>query len=124
MQSKDYHPIDIVAKFKLFNDLWSPKVIGKMNDYLVKLGKVQGDFVWHKHDETDELFIVNKGELRIDLREGAVVLKAGQMFIVPKGVEHRPHADQECEIILFEPETTINTGDVRGEMTVETLEWI
>jgi mannose-6-phosphate isomerase-like protein (cupin superfamily) len=124
MQKMEFHPVDIEEKFKLFNDLWSPKVVGKMNNYLVKLGKVQGDFVWHKHEETDELFIVNKGILRIDLRDGQVLLKKGQMFIVPRGVEHRPHADQECEIILFEPETTVNTGDAGGEMTDEKLDWI
>jgi mannose-6-phosphate isomerase-like protein (cupin superfamily) len=124
MQNREYHPIDLNAKFSLFTDLWSPKVIGKMNDYLVKLGKVQGDFVWHQHAETDELFIVNKGELRIDFKDGSVTLLPGQMYIVPRGVEHRPHAEQECEIILFEPETTVNTGDVGGEMTIEKLDWI
>jgi mannose-6-phosphate isomerase-like protein (cupin superfamily) len=117
-------PIDIDAKFALFSEQWSPKVIGKINDYLVKLGKLQGDFVWHKHDETDELFIVNNGILLIDFRNGQAILAKGQMFIVPKGVEHKTHADRECELIMFEPEKTLNTGNEIGDMTVEHLEWI
>jgi mannose-6-phosphate isomerase-like protein (cupin superfamily) len=116
--------VDINQKFSLFADQWSPKVVAKVNNYLVKIGKLQGDFVWHKHDETDELFLVNKGVLRVDLREGQVFVKKGQMFVVPKGVEHLTHADEECELIMFEPETTRNTGNVKGEMTVEKLEWI
>jgi mannose-6-phosphate isomerase-like protein (cupin superfamily) len=120
----EFQPVDIDAKFGLFSELWSPKVIGKINNYLIKVGKLQGDFVWHKHTDTDELFIVHKGVLQIEFRDGQVVLKPGQMFVVPKGVEHRPHADQECQIILFEPEATLNTGDAKSEMTVEKLEWI
>jgi len=120
----EFQPVDFNAKFNLFSERWSPKVIGKTNNYLVKIGKVQGDFVWHKHDETDELFIVHKGILRIDMRSGQVFLKPGQMFIVPRGVEHKPHADEECQIIMFEPETTINTGDVKDDMTIEKLDWI
>jgi mannose-6-phosphate isomerase-like protein (cupin superfamily) len=116
--------VDIDQKFSLFTEHWSPKVIGRINNYLVKIGKLQGDFVWHKHDETDELFLVNKGVLRVDLRDGQVYVKQGQMFIVPKGVEHLTHADEECELIMFEPEATLNTGDVKGDMTVEKLEWI
>jgi mannose-6-phosphate isomerase-like protein (cupin superfamily) len=117
-------PIDIDQKFSLFTEQWSPKVIGKINNYLVKIGKLKGDFVWHKHDETDELFLVNKGVLRVDLREGSVHVKKGQIFIVPKGVEHLTHADEECELVMLEPETTLNTGDVKGGLTVEKLEWI
>ena len=117
-------PIDIDEKFSLFTEHWSPKVIGKINNYLVKIGKLQGDFVWHKHDETDELFMVNKGVLRVDLRGGQVYVKKGQMFIVPKGLEHLTHADEECELIMFEPETTVNTGNVKGDKTVEKLDWI
>jgi mannose-6-phosphate isomerase-like protein (cupin superfamily) len=117
-------PIDIDHKIVLFSEQWSPKVIGKINDYLVKIGKLQGDFVWHKHEETDELFIVHQGLLRVDFRDGQVFLKKGQMLIVPKGVEHKTHADSECELIMFEPETTLNTGNVTSAMTVERLEWI
>ena len=103
---------------------WRPKVIARINNYLVKIGKLKGDFVWHKHEDTDELFLVNNGVLRVDLREGSIHLRKGQMFIMPKGLEHMTHADEECELIMFEPETTLKTGDVRGEKTVETLEWI
>ncbi len=116
--------IDINEKFGLFTEQWSPKVIGKINNYLVKIGKLQGDFVWHRHEDTDELFIVNKGVLRVDFREGSVYLNEGQMLIVPRGVEHKTHADEECEIIMFEPETTLNTGDVESDMTVLAPEWI
>ena len=117
-------PTDIDQKFSLFTEQWSPKVIGRINNYLVKIGKLEGDFVWHTHVDTDELFLVHKGELRIDMREGSVLLSKGQMFVVPKGVEHRPHADEECEVIMLEPETTVNTGDNPGDMTVSELEWI
>ncbi|HEY3344411.1 MAG TPA: cupin domain-containing protein [Anaerolineaceae bacterium] len=117
-------PIDINHKFSLFTEHWSPKVIGRINNYLVKIGKLQGDFVWHQHDETDELFIVNKGILRVDLRQGPVFLSAGQMLIVPKGVEHRTHADEECELIMFEPETTLYTGNVQGDPSEPVLAWI
>ena len=116
--------IDLDQKFSLFTKQLSPKVIGKINNYLVKIGKLQGDFVWHQHDDTDELFLVNKGILRVDLRDGSVLVKKGQMLIVPKGVEHLTHADEECELVMLEPETTLNTGDVKGDMTVEDLEWI
>jgi mannose-6-phosphate isomerase-like protein (cupin superfamily) len=117
-------PIDFNQKFSLFSEHWSPKVIGKINNYLVKIGKLQGDFVWHQHAETDELFIVNKGTLRVDLREGPVVLTAGQMLIVPKGIEHKTHADEECELIMFEPETTLYMGDAQKDQTEPILDWI
>jgi mannose-6-phosphate isomerase-like protein (cupin superfamily) len=120
----NFKPINIEEKFTLFTEQWSPKVIAKINDYLVKIGKVQGDFVWHKHDETDELFIVNKGLLRVDFRDGQAILTKGQLLVVPKGVEHKTQADQECELIMFEPEETLNTGNVIDKMTVEQLEWI
>jgi mannose-6-phosphate isomerase-like protein (cupin superfamily) len=119
-----YQPIDIDSKFALFSDHWSPKIIARVNDYLVKLGKFQGDFVWHIHKETDELFFVHKGEFTIEFRTGQVTLKAGQMFIVPKDVEHKPRADSECEVVMFEPERTLNTGNVTGDMTIEHLDWI
>jgi mannose-6-phosphate isomerase-like protein (cupin superfamily) len=123
-ESMKLEAVDFNQKFSLFTEQWSPKVIGRINNYLVKIGKLKGDFIWHTHDDTDELFLVNKGILRVDLREGQVFVHKGQMFVVPKGVEHLTHADEECELIMFEPETTLNTGDVKGDMTVETLEWI
>jgi mannose-6-phosphate isomerase-like protein (cupin superfamily) len=120
----NFQPINIDNKFALFSEQWSPKVIAKINDYLVKIGKLQGDFVWHKHEETDELFIVNKGNLRVDFQDGSIFLTKGQMLVVPKGVEHKTHANQECKLIMFEPEKTLNTGNVTGDLTVENLEWI
>jgi mannose-6-phosphate isomerase-like protein (cupin superfamily) len=117
-------PIDIDHKFGLFSEQWSPKVIGKINDYLVKIGKMQGDFVWHKHEETDELFIVHEGVLRVDFRDGQAFLNPGQMLIVPKGVEHRTHADNECELIMFEPEATKYAGNATSDTTIDRLEWI
>jgi mannose-6-phosphate isomerase-like protein (cupin superfamily) len=120
----NFQPITIDNKFALFSEQWSPKVIAKINDYLVKIGKLQGDFVWHQHEETDELFIVNKGILRVDFQDGSIFLAKGQLLVVPKGVEHKTHADQECELIMFEPEKTLNTGNITGDMTVENLEWI
>lgn len=118
----DYQAIDIDAKFALFNEHWSPKVIGRVNDYAIKIAKVQGHFTWHKHDDTDEVFIVNKGELRIDFRDGSVVVNEGQMYVVKKGVEHKPFAEAECEILMFEPEATSNTGDVVNEFTKKELQ--
>jgi len=117
-------PIDINQKFSLFTEHWSPKVIGKINNYLVKIGKLQGDFVWHKHEETDELFMVNNGVLRVDFRDGPVFVNSGQMLIVPKGIEHKTHADEECELIMFEPETTLFKGNVESEKTAPEPEWI
>ena len=117
-------PIDIQHKFSLFTEHWSPKVIGKINNYLVKIGKLQGDFVWHQHEETDELFIVHKGVLRVDFRDGEVFLKSGQMLIVPKGIEHRTHADEECELIMFEPEATLFAGSEQSEVPEPELDWI
>jgi mannose-6-phosphate isomerase-like protein (cupin superfamily) len=117
-------PIDINHKFSQFSEHWSPKVIGRINTYLVKIGKLQGDFVWHKHDETDELFIVNKGTLRVDFMDGPVFLNAGQMLIVPKGIEHKTHADEECELIMFEPETTLYAGDAQDDRPEPALAWI
>ena len=120
----EYRSIDFDEKFGLVKEYWSPKIVGRMNADLVKIVKVKGDFSWHKHDETDEVFIVHKGTLRIDFRDGRVDLHRGQMFVVPKGKEHKPSAEEECEMILFEPETTVNTGDKRNEFTKDRLEWI
>ena len=119
-----YKAIDINQKFSLFNEHWSPKIIGSINNYHIKLVKVQGDFTWHKHDETDEAFFVHKGTLRLDFHHGSVEIKEGQLYIVEKGVEHKPYAEVECEVIVFEPVTTINTGEVRDEYTKEHPEWI
>lgn len=115
-----YAPINLKDKFKLFNDQWQPKVVAEMNDYQFKLARIEGEFVWHKHQDTDETFIVLEGELSIEFRDGRVTLSAGEMFIVPKGVEHRPVAKSEVKIILIEPRGVINTGEIaESEMIVE-----
>ena len=117
-------PINIKDKLSKFSDHWSPKIIAQMNDYHFKLVKFKGDFVWHQHDDTDETFIVLEGKMRIDFRDGSVELKAGEMFVVPKGVEHKPFAEDECQILLVEPAGVVNTGDAGGEMTAEMDVWV
>ena len=111
-------------KFKLFNEFWTPKIIGELNGQYVKLVKTQGDFVWHKHDNEDEFFMVIKGSLTIKLRDSDIQLNEGEFFIVPKGVEHKPFSEQEAHVLMFEPKSTLNTGDVKNELTVEKLDWI
>jgi mannose-6-phosphate isomerase-like protein (cupin superfamily) len=119
-----YSAIDINKKFGLIREQWSPKAIAKVNGYLIKAVKIQGDFTWHKHDETDEIFIVHRGAMRIDFRDGHVDLKEGQLFSIEKGKEHKPYAENECEMLLIEPEGTLNTGDVRDEFTKDVVDWI
>jgi len=120
----DYAAINLHKKLAKFSDHWSPKIIAQMNDYHFKLVKFQGDFVWHSHDDTDEVFIVLDGEMFIEFRDGKVELKRGEMFVVPKRAEHKPFAERECKIMLVEPAGTINTGDAGGEMTAEDNIWI
>lgn len=115
---------DLEQKLSLVQEHWSPKIVGEVNDMHVKLAKLQGEFVWHKHDAEDELFLVLKGRLTMRFRDGETVLDPGQMIIVPKGVEHMPVAEEEAHVLLFEPKTTLNTGDVRNERTVEHLDRI
>lgn len=117
-------PVNIAEKFTRFNEHWSPKIIARMNDYHFKLVKIQGEFVWHKHDETDEVFMVISGGMRIALRDRHVDLKAGEMIVVPKGVEHKPMAHAECRVMVIEPAGTVNTGDAGGDMTVADVPWI
>lgn len=110
------HVVSLADSFAQFQDRWSPKIVGQINDLHLKLAKLEGEFVWHAHADTDELFLVVRGELKIELRDRkAVTLKRGEFFIVPRGVEHRPVAAQACEVMLLEPAGTINTGDVKGE---------
>lgn len=116
--------VNLNQKFGLFNELWTPKIVGELNEQYVKLVKTQGEFVWHKHDHEDELFLVVKGSLTINLRDGEIELSEGEFCIVPKGVEHKPFAEQEAHILMFEPKSTQHTGDVKSELTVEKLEWI
>jgi mannose-6-phosphate isomerase-like protein (cupin superfamily) len=119
-----YHAINFAEKFGLFNEQWQPKVVAEMNDYQFKLVRLQGDFIWHDHRDTDETFIVVEGELRIDFRDGTVRLSAGEMFVVPRGVEHKPHAEKEVKLLLIEPRGVRNTGDQGGERTAENNVWI
>src|SRR5499433_2386940 len=106
----DYHSVNFQHKFGLFNEQWQPKVIAEMNDYQFKVVKLQGDFIWHDHKDTDETFLVIEGNLRIDFRDGSVNLGAGEMFVVPKGVEHKPYAESEVSLMLIEPRGVPNTG--------------
>ena len=116
--------VNLAEKFGLFSEHWSPKIIGDLNGQLIKIAKIRGEFVWHKHDLADEFFLVHKGEMTIRLRDDDVQLKEGEFFIVPRGVEHKPVADDEAEILIFEPASTLNTGDVRDERTIDELERI
>lgn len=116
--------INLEEKFTCFSDLWSPKIIAQMNDCQFKLVRIQGEFVWHAHDDTDEVFLVLDGEMTIELRDGNVRLARGEMYVVPRGVEHRPVAAAECKIMLLEPTGTINTGQAGGDLTAADDVWI
>jgi len=116
--------INLKEKFGLFNEYWSPKIVGELNGQHVKLGKFEGEFIWHKHDEEDELFYVVKGSFRMEFRDKNIELHEGDMLIVPKGVEHRPVADKEVWVMMFEPASTLNTGNVVNEKTKRELERI
>ena len=110
-------PIDLAEKLASFSEHWSPKVVARLNDYEIKVVKVAGEFVWHTHDDTDELFLVIDGELTIQLRDGGVTLRPGQMYVVPRGVEHCPIADGEVHAVLIEPVGVVNTGSAGGPLT-------
>lgn len=116
--------VDLKEKFSQFSDHWRPKIVGELNGQLVKLAKLKGEFVWHHHENEDELFMVMKGELTIRLRDKEIQLKEGQFFIIPRGIEHLPVAREECHVMLFEPKTVLNTGNVVNEKTVEDVEKI
>jgi len=120
----EYQSINLQDKLSKFSEHWSPKIIAQMNDYHFKLAKVQGEFVWHDHPETDEVFLVVKGQLDIHLRDGVVSLNEGELYVVPKGVEHKPVAEKECHILLVEPAGTVNTGDVVNDKTAPNDDWI
>jgi mannose-6-phosphate isomerase-like protein (cupin superfamily) len=114
--------VDLEEKLSLFSESWQPKIVGQVNDTLVKLVKFTGDFVWHHHDHEDELFFVVRGRFTMKLHEGDVVIEAGQFITIPHGIEHCPCAAEECCVMLLEPATTLNTGNVRNERTLERLE--
>jgi len=119
-----YAPINFVDKLARFSDRWSPKIVAQMNEYHFKLVKIQGEFVWHAHDDTDEVFIVLDGAMTIHFRDGEVRLNSGEMFVVPKGVEHKPSATEECRMMLVESAGTTNTGDVQSELTAKDGVWL
>ena len=114
--------INISQKLAQFNDHWHPRIIGELNKQHVKLAKIKGEFIWHKHDEEDEMFLVLKGTLKIEFRDRTETIQENEIIIVPKGVEHKPIAEEEVSIMLFEPATTINTGDLENERTRKNLE--
>lgn len=119
-----YKSINFSQKLGLFDEHWAPKVIAEMNDYQFKIVKIKGDFIWHDHKDTDETFIVLDGKLRIDFRDGAVEIGKGEMYVVPKGVEHKPYAEEEVRMLLIEPRGVVNTGEAGGERTAQNDVWI
>jgi len=116
--------VNLAQKFSLFSDHWNPRIVGEINDSYVKLAKLKGEFIWHSHEAEDELFFVVKGRLLIKLRDRDIWLEEGEFFIIPRGVEHKPVAEEEAHVMLLEPKTTLNTGDVRNDRTIENPEWI
>ena len=115
--------VNLAEKFSLFDEYWKPKIVGELNDSFVKLVKLKGEFVWHHHEEEDELFLVVKGRLSIQLRDGDLLLEEGEFAVIPRGVEHCPLAEEEVHIVLLERKTTVNTGSAGGERTVE-ADWL
>ena len=116
--------INIKQKFQLFQDQWSPKIIAQMNDYHFKIAKIQGEFIMHSHPDTDETFIIIYGNMKIEFEHEIIELSTGEMLVVPKGVPHKPIAEQECQILMIEPVGTINTGDADSNRKMSELEWI
>ena len=112
-------PINLGEKLELFTEHWQPKIVAQLNDYDVRIVKVKGEFVWHKHDETDDLFLVLKGHLTIQLRDRNIELDRGELYVVPRGVEHCPRAEEEASVLLIEPSGTVNTGDAGGPLTAQ-----
>ncbi|RUO68957.1 cupin domain-containing protein [Idiomarina ramblicola] len=116
--------VNFAEKFSKFTEHWSPRVVAEMNDYQFKVVKIQGDFVWHDHKDTDEVFLVLKGSMGIELRDGTVQLVEGEMYVVPKGVEHKPFAERECQVLLIEPRGVVNTGESGSELKAENDVWV
>ena len=121
---KIYEAVNFEQKFSRFADLWSPRVVAEMNDYQLKLVRLKGTFVWHDHKDTDEVFVVLSGGMSIEFRDGEVVLTEGELFVVPKGVEHRPRADSLCRVLLIEPRGVVNTGESESELTAPNDQWV
>ncbi|MBB4819284.1 mannose-6-phosphate isomerase-like protein (cupin superfamily) [Pseudomonas alcaligenes] len=120
----NHQSINLLHKVSLFSEQWNPKVVAEMNDYQFKVVRIEGDFIWHSHADTDEAFLVLEGQLRIDLRDGAVLLGPGELYVVPKGVEHKPYAEGEVKMMLIEPRGVLNTGEEGGERTAQNDVWI
>jgi len=116
--------INLADKLSKFSEHWAPKIVAQMNDYHFKLVKIQGDFVWHSHIDTDEVFIVIDGEILLQFRDGDIQLRSGEMCVVPKGMQHKPHAAEVCHIMLVEPAGTLNTGDAGGQLTADHNVWV
>ena len=116
--------VNFENKFSKFSEYWTPKVIAEMNDYQFKLVKVKGEFVWHNHNDTDEVFIVIDGRLKIEFADHTVELNAGEMYVVPKGVQHKPYAEEECKVMLVEPKGVVNTGEAASDLTASNDVWI
>ena len=116
--------INLASKYNKINEHWSPKVVAEMNDYQFKLAKIKNDFIWHKHEDTDETFIVIEGKIYIEFEDETVELSEGEMLVVPKGKKHRPHADEEAKIMLIEPKGVRNTCDIVGDLTSDDNQWI
>lgn len=119
-----YQPVCFEEKLSLFREQWSPKIIAEMNDYQFKLVKIQGEFVWHQHDDTDETFIVLEGDMGIEFEDGMLHLKQGEMFVVEKGKQHKPFARNECKVMVIEPRGVVNTGEAGGDKTASNDVWI
>jgi mannose-6-phosphate isomerase-like protein (cupin superfamily) len=117
-------PVNFDAKLSLISEQWSPRVVAEMNDYQFKLVRIEGDFVWHSHDDTDEAFLVLDGTLRIDMRDRSVLVRAGELFVVSKGIEHKPFAQEEVKLLLIEPRGVLNTGNTESERTALNDIWI
>jgi len=120
----NYEPVVLRAKLSKLSEQWQPRIVAQMNDYHFKIAKLQGEFIWHDHPDTDEVFLILHGQLEIQFRDGSVILHEGELYVVPKGVEHKPVAANECHILLIEPAGTLNTGDVVNERTASNDVWI
>ena len=116
--------VNPIEKFKMISDYWDPKIAGELNGQQVKLAKFKGPFIWHKHDEEDEFFMVIEGSFNMELRDKTITLNPGEFIIIPKGVEHRPVAENEALVMMFEPASTLNTGDQQNDMTKDKLDWV
>jgi mannose-6-phosphate isomerase-like protein (cupin superfamily) len=124
VSTKSYNSINLAEKLTLFSEQWQPKVVAELNEYQFKIVKIEGDFIWHDHVDTDEAFLVIDGVLRIDFRDGHVLVKPGELFVVPKGVEHKPFAEKEVKMMLIEPRGVLNTGNEDSQRTAQNDVWI